>query len=43
MPKLRRLDGKEVIAILEQFGFTVIRSGVAITDCSVWLRAKTNT
>jgi len=25
MPKLRRLSGKAVIAILEQFGFVVIR------------------
>jgi predicted RNA binding protein YcfA (HicA-like mRNA interferase family) len=25
MPKLRRLNGSEVIAILEQFGFVVIR------------------
>jgi len=25
MPKLRRLSGKEVISILEQFGFAVVR------------------
>jgi predicted RNA binding protein YcfA (HicA-like mRNA interferase family) len=26
MPKLRRLSGKQVIAILEQFGYEVIRT-----------------
>ena len=25
MPKLRRLNGQEIIAILEQFGFVVVR------------------